>query len=171
MREAGPGLHVKLPFADKVAGRVNLRVRQLDVEIETKTADDVFVRVSVAVEHYVLPEKVRDAFYALDDVTKQITSFVLDAVRSHVPRTRFENVFDKKEDIASALKVELARVMEPFGHGILAVLVTDVKPDAVVKKAMGRSSASRLLQVSPALAPYGHAHHNGDEKRVPGNGG
>ena len=74
LREAGPGLHVKIPFVDTVIGRINLRVQQLDVTIETKTEDNVFVKMVVAVQYYVLPEKVYDAFYKLEDAKRQITS-------------------------------------------------------------------------------------------------
>ena len=87
VREARPGLNFKIPFIDRVVGRVNLRVQQLNVKIETKTEDNVFVQMVVAVQYYVLPEKVYDAFYKLDDATLQITSFVFDVVRAQVPRT------------------------------------------------------------------------------------
>ena len=86
VREAGPGLNFKVPFFDRVAGRINLRVQQLDVKIETKTEDNVFVQMVVAVQFYVLPEKVYDAFYRLDDAARQITSYVFDVVRAQVPQ-------------------------------------------------------------------------------------
>ena len=105
MREAGPGIQVKIPFIDRVVGRVNLRVQQLDVEIETKTEDNVFVRMVVAVQYYVLPEKVYDAFYKLDNASRQITSFVFDVVRAQVPKIKLDDVFEKKDvDMASLIK-------------------------------------------------------------------
>jgi regulator of protease activity HflC (stomatin/prohibitin superfamily) len=109
MREAGPGIHVKIPFIDRVVGRVNLRVQQLDVEIETKTEDNVFVRMVVAVQYYVLPEKVYDAFYKLDNASRQITSFVFDVVRAQVPKIKLDDVFEKKDDIATSSRASLPR--------------------------------------------------------------
>jgi regulator of protease activity HflC (stomatin/prohibitin superfamily) len=109
VREAAPGFQVKIPFIDRVVGRVNLRVQQLDVEIETKTEDNVFVRMVVAVQYYVLPEKVYDAFYKLDDASRQITSFVFDVVRAQVPKIRLDDVFERKDDIANIVKSELAQ--------------------------------------------------------------
>lgn len=148
LREAGPGLHVKLPFIDRVVGRINLRVQQLDVKIETKTEDNVFVHMVVAVQYYVLPEKVYDAFYKLDDATRQITSFVFDVVRARVPKIKLDDVFEKKDEIADIVKSELAQVMDGFGYGILKALVTDIEPDARVKESMNEINAAQRMRVA-----------------------
>jgi regulator of protease activity HflC (stomatin/prohibitin superfamily) len=148
LREAGPGLHVKIPFIDKLVGRINLRVQQLDVKIETKTEDNVFVQMVVAVQYYVLPEKVYDAFYKLDDATRQITSFVFDVVRARVPKIKLDDVFEKKDEIADIVKSELAQVMEGFGYGILKALVTDIEPDARVKESMNEINAAQRMRVA-----------------------
>jgi regulator of protease activity HflC (stomatin/prohibitin superfamily) len=147
-REAGPGLHTKVPFIETVAGRMNLRVRQLDVEIETKTEDNVFVQMVVAVQYFVLPEKVYDAFYKLDNATGQITSFVFDVVRARVPKIKLDDLFEKKDEIADSVKVELAQVMEDFGYGILKALVTDIDPDPKVKESMNEINAAQRMRVA-----------------------
>ena len=147
-REAGPGLHVKIPFVDRVVGRINLRVQQLDVRIETKTEDNVFVQMVVAVQYFVLPEKIYDAFYKLDDTTKQITSFVFDVVRARVPKIKLDDLFEKKDEIADIVKSELAQVMDGFGYGILKALVTDIEPDARVKESMNEINAAQRLRVA-----------------------
>src|SRR5688572_24426014 len=148
VREAEPGLHVKIPFIDRVIGCMNLRVQQLDVRIETKTEDNVFVQMVVAVQYYVLPEKVYDAFYKLDDATRQITSFVFDVVRAKVPQIRLDDVFEKKDEIADIVKAELAQVMDGFGYGILKALVTDIDPDARVKASMNEINAAQRMRVA-----------------------
>jgi regulator of protease activity HflC (stomatin/prohibitin superfamily) len=148
VREAKPGLNVKVPFIDRVVGRVNLRVQQLNVEIETKTEDNVFVQMVVAVQFYVLPEKVYDAFYKLDDAERQITSYVFDVVRAQVPKIKLDDVFEKKDDIAITVKGELAQVMEGFGYGILKALVTDIDPDPKVKESMNEINAAQRMRVA-----------------------
>ncbi len=148
MREAGPGIQLKIPFVDRVVARVNLRVQQLDVEIETKTEDNVFVRMVVAVQYYVLPDKVYDAYYKLDDARRQITSFVFDVVRAQVPKIPLDDVFEKKDDIANIVKSELAQVMEDFGYGILKALVTDIDPDPKVKESMNEINAAQRMRVA-----------------------
>jgi regulator of protease activity HflC (stomatin/prohibitin superfamily) len=154
LREAGPGLHVKVPFLDRVVGRINLRVQQLDVEIETKTEDNVFVRMVVAVQYFVLPEKVYDAFYKLDNASRQITSFVFDVVRAQVPKIKLDDVFEKKDDIANIVKSELAQVMDGFGYGILKALVTDIDEINAAQRmrvaATERGEADRILKVKAA---------------------
>lgn len=148
LREAGPGIRVKVPYIDRVVGRVNLRVQQLDVEIETKTEDNVFVRMVVAVQYFVLPEKAYDAFYKLENANRQITSFVFDVVRAQVPKIKLDDVFEKKDDIANIVKSELAQVMEGFGYGILKALVTDIDPDAKVKESMNEINAAQRMRVA-----------------------
>lgn len=148
VREAGPGIHLKVPFIEKIAGRVNLRVQQLDVHIDTKTDDNVFVNLMVSVQYYVLDDKVYDAFYRLDDARRQITSYVFDVVRAQVPNIKLDDVFAKKDDIAEAVKVELSHVMEGFGYGILKALVTDIEPDARVKEAMNEINAAQRMRVA-----------------------
>lgn len=148
LRIAQPGLHVKIPIADVVAGRLNLRVRQLNVKVETKTEDNVFVHVVVSVQYYVLLQKTYDAFYRLADPEGQITSFVFDVVRARVPNMKLDDVFEKKNEVADAVKNELAEVMDDFGYGIVKALVTDINPDDKVKDAMNEINAAQRLRVA-----------------------
>ncbi|MEM6455729.1 MAG: SPFH domain-containing protein [Acidobacteriota bacterium] len=147
-RIATSGAHFKMPFTEAVVGRVSLRVRQLDVEVETKTLDNVFVKVMVSVQYYVLPDKIYEAFYKLDNPEQQITSFVFDVVRARVPLIKLDDVFEKKDDIANAVKNELTQVMDDFGYGILKTLVTDIDPDSKVKDAMNEINAAQRMRVA-----------------------
>jgi len=145
---ATPGLNFKYPFVDKVAGRVSLRVRQLDVRAETKTEDNVFVHVIVSVQYFVLPDKVYDAFYRLNDPSMQINSYVFDVVRAKVPRINLDDLFEKKDEIATAVKNELNETMIGFGFEILNALVTDIEPDAKVKEAMNEINFAQRMRVA-----------------------
>ncbi len=153
-----PGLHFKTPIMDRVSGRVSLRVQQLDVHVETKTEDNVFAVIVVAVQYFVLPERVYDAFYRLQSHGTQITAFVFDVVRARVPRMTLDSVFDKKDEIADAVKTELSQVMADFGYGILKALVTDIEPDRKVKDAMNEINAAQRLRVA--------AHEKGEAERI-----
>ncbi|HWB81859.1 MAG TPA: SPFH domain-containing protein [Nannocystaceae bacterium] len=147
-RIARPGLNLKIPFMERVAGRANLRVQQLDVSVETKTLDNVFVRVVVSVQFYVIPDAVFNAFYRLSDAATQIRSFVFDVVRARVPNIAIDDVFQRKDDIAEAVKAELSEVMGGFGYGIVKALVTDIDPDAHVKAAMNEINAAQRMRVA-----------------------
>lgn len=124
-----------------MVGEVNLRVRQLDVDVETKTRDNVFVKVIVSVQYFVLPEKIYEAFYKLDNADEQIKAFVFDVLRARVPQINLHDVFAKKDEIADGVKNELSHVMNNFGFGILKALVTDIDPDEKVKVAMNDINA------------------------------
>ena len=142
------GLQLKIPVIDNVAGRLSLRIQQLDVVVETKTKDDVFVKLKVSVQFKVIKEKVYDAFYKLDSPGDQITSFIFDVVRAEVPKLILDDVFLKKDDIAIAVKSELQDAMTEYGYQIIKTLVTDIDPDAQVKEAMNRINASEREKVA-----------------------
>jgi len=152
------GLHLKIPLIDKVAGRLSLKIQQLDVIIETKTLDDVFVKLKVSVQYKVLADKVYDAFYKLDYPQDQITSYVFDVVRAEVPKMKLDDVFVKKDDIALAVKAELNDAMINYGFDIIRTLVTDIDPDPQVKIAMNRINASEREKVA--------AQYEGDAQRI-----
>jgi len=136
------GLQLKIPLVDRIAGKLSLKIQQLDVIIETKTLDDVFVRLKVSVQYKVIKDKVYDAFYKLDYPHDQITSYVFDVVRAEVPKMKLDDVFVKKDDIALAVKAELNDAMMEYGYDIIKTLVTDIDPDAQVKAAMNRINAA-----------------------------
>ena len=142
------GLQLKIPIIDNIAGRLSLRIQQLDVVVETKTKDDVFVKLKVSVQFKVIKEKVYDAFYKLDSPGDQITSFIFDVVRAEVPKLILDDVFLKKDDIAIAVKGELQDAMTEYGYQIIKTLVTDIDPDAQVKEAMNRINASEREKVA-----------------------
>ena len=136
------GLQLKIPIIDRVAGRVNLRIQQLDVIIETKTKDNVFVKLKVSVQFKVLQEKVYEAFYKLEYPHDQITSYVFDVVRAEVPKLILDDVFERKDDVAVAVKRELNDAMSAYGYDIINTLITDIDPDIQVKNAMNRINAA-----------------------------
>lgn len=136
------GLQLKIPIIDRISGRVNLRIQQLDVVIETKTKDNVFVKMKVSVQFKVIQEKVYEAFYKLEYPHDQITSYVFDVVRAEVPKLKLDDVFERKDDIAIAVKRELNEAMMAYGYDIINTLVTDIDPDIQVKNAMNRINAA-----------------------------
>ncbi len=153
-----PGLHILIPMVDRVAGRLSLRIQQLDVIVETKTKDDVFVQMKVSVQFMVLQHSVYDAFYKLDNPHEQIRSYVFDTVRAEVPKLRLDDVFEKKDDIAIAIRRELEEAMNTYGYGIIKALVTDIDPDVEVKNAMNRINAAERQKTA--------AEYEGEAERI-----
>ena len=152
------GLHFRIPIIDRIAGRISLRILQLDVIVETKTKDDVFVKLKVSVQYKAVREKVYDAFYKLDYPQDQITSYVFDVVRAVVPKMKLDDVFEKKDEIANAVKGELNDAMINYGYDIIKALVTDIDPDPEVKAAMNRINAAERKKVA--------AQYDGDAERI-----
>lgn len=153
-----PGLHVKIPIFDQIAGKVTMKIQQLDVNVETKTKDDVFVKMKVSVQYVILKDHVYEAFYKLDNPDSQITSYVFDTVRAEVPKLKLDYVFERKDDIAIAIRRELEGAMNEYGYGIIKALVTDIDPDQAVKNAMNRINAAEREKIA--------AEYDGEAERI-----
>jgi regulator of protease activity HflC (stomatin/prohibitin superfamily) len=148
LRIAQAGLNIKIPFVDRIRGRVTLRLKQLDVAVETKTLDNVFVDIVASVQYRVLPDQVYKAFYILDNADAQIQAYVFDVIRARVPLINLDDVFSKKDEIADSVKEELQEVMNDFGYDIIKALVTDINPDNRVKTAMNEINEAQRLRVA-----------------------
>jgi regulator of protease activity HflC (stomatin/prohibitin superfamily) len=152
------GLQFKIPIIDVIAGRINLKIQQLDVNVETKTKDDVFVHLKISVQFQILAENVYDAFYKLQYPHDQLTAYIFDVVRAEVPKMKLDDVFEKKDDIAHAIQRELKEAMLGYGYDIVKALVTDIDPDSQVKAAMNRINAAEREKVA--------AQYEGDAQRI-----
>ena len=157
-RVAQPGLNFKIPFVEKIAGKVNLKIQQLDVHIETKTHDNVFVKITCAVQYCAVQSSIYDAFYRLESPSQQIQAFVFDVVRAKVPTIQLDDVFSKKDDIAKEVKDELQETMAEFGHEIIKALVTDIEPNQNVKDAMNEINTAQRLRIA--------AHEKGEAEKI-----
>ncbi|UCE98045.1 MAG: SPFH domain-containing protein [Dehalococcoidia bacterium] len=157
-RITSPGLHLKWPIIENIVGRVSIRVRELNVEVKTKTIDNVFVDLLIAVQYYVTKEKVWDAFYKLTNPQAQMESFVFDTVRAKVPHMKLDEVFEKKEDIAQDIEEKLGEIMPEFGYIIKTALVNDIVPDSKVANAMNEINAQERMRVA--------AEHKGEAEKI-----
>jgi regulator of protease activity HflC (stomatin/prohibitin superfamily) len=152
VRVAGPGLQMKTPFVQRVAGRMTLQVEQLNAEIETKTKDNVFVRVQLAVQYKVgaSEQQVQDAYYKLDNAQVQIQSYAFDVVRSHIPSMDLDEAYADADTIAMHIQDTLHRQMAEYGYEIVKALITNSEPDQRVKDAMNNINASQRNQIAAA---------------------
>jgi regulator of protease activity HflC (stomatin/prohibitin superfamily) len=162
---ANPGFNFKWPIIDKRVWKVEMRVQQLIVMVETKTKDNVFVKVPVAVQYRALPDRAADTYY------------VLDVVRARVPTLNLDEVFEKKDDIAAAVKEHLDETMKNFGWEVMGALVTDVDPAENVKAAMNEIQAQSRLQVAAQakgeankVLTVKNAEAEAESKRLQGEG-
>lgn len=151
-----PGLNFVICPIEDLVGRLSFRVQQLDVRVETKTMDNVFITTVVSVQYQVLREKVYEAFYSLTNPAQQITSHVYDVIRAQLPTLELDAVFEAKEELALAVKNSLAETMSDYGYQILQVLITDLDPDARVKNAMNEINSSKRLKFAVAEKAEGN---------------
>ena len=176
---SGAGLQFKIPLIDSIAGDINLRVRELPVEVETKTKDDVFVKIIVSVQFFVVDsiDGIENSFYKLNNPERQIQSYVFDSIRSEVPKMELDAAFAEKDKIAIAVKNELSETMQQFGFDFIKALVTDIDPDAKVKHAMNEINAAKRMKeaakeeaAAAKIRVIAAAEADAESKRLAGEG-
>jgi len=144
---ANPGFHLKLPWGiDRIAARVQLRLLQTEMTVETKTADNVFVTMNIATQYRVNEQSIKDAYYKLMNPGEQIKAYIEDALRSAVPKLTLDDVFEKKDEIALEVQKTVAEEMQTYGYIIVKTLITKVEPDAEVKQSMNEINAAQRKQ-------------------------
>ena len=146
---ATSGIHMRLPFGiDKIAARIQLRLLQSEIVVETKTKDNVFVMMNVATQYRVNEQNVPDAYYKLMRPEAQIKSYIEDALRSSVPKLTLDELFEKKDEIALEVQHQVAEEMTTYGYIIVKTLITKVEPDAEVKQSMNEINAAQRKRVA-----------------------
>ncbi|HGQ0437696.1 TPA: SPFH domain-containing protein [Streptococcus pneumoniae] len=146
---ANSGIHIRLPFGiDSIAARIQLRLLQSDIVVETKTKDNVFVMMNVATQYRVNEQSVTDAYYKLIRPESQIKSYIEDALRSSVPKLTLDELFEKKDEIALEVQHQVAEEMTTYGYIIVKTLITKVEPDAEVKQSMNEINAAQRKRVA-----------------------
>lgn len=146
---ATSGIHMRLPFGiDKIAARIQLRLLQSEIVVETKTKDNVFVMMNVATQYRVNEQNVTDAYYKLMRPEAQIKSYIEDALRSSVPKLTLDELFEKKDEIALEVQHQVAEEMTTYGYIIVKTLITKVEPDAEVKQSMNEINAAQRKRVA-----------------------
>ena len=144
-KTSSSGMNFRIPFGiDKIAARVQLRLLQSDIVVETKTQDNVFVTMNVATQYRVNENNVTDAYYKLMRPESQIKSYIEDALRSSVPKLTLDELFEKKDEIALEVQKQVAEEM----YIIVKTLITKVEPDAEVKQSMNEINAAQRKRVA-----------------------
>jgi regulator of protease activity HflC (stomatin/prohibitin superfamily) len=147
-RVVQPGLHLKFPYIDRLAAILSLKIEQNTITADTKTKDNVFVKVNIAVNYRVVAGREREAYYTLSDAKAQIQAYVLDVARSKIPAMTLDEVFERKDDVAQAVTQHLSQLMQQYGFEIVSSLVVDVQPDSAVVAAMNEIQAQSRLQLA-----------------------
>ena len=137
------GLRMKIPFVDRIAQKTNMRVSQLNVKLETKTLDNVFVTVVASTQFRVAPESVATAYYELQDPAGQLRSYMEDALRSAIPALTLDDAFARKDDVAADVQKTVGTEMSRFGFTVVKTLITAIDPSPQVKNAMDSINAAQ----------------------------
>jgi len=179
VKVAHAGINFKIPFIDKVIATQSLRIQQLNVSVSTKTKDNVFVQIVVSAQYRIINynSQIKKSYYELENVKKQIDSYLLDAIRAEVPKMKLDEVFEKKDQIANAIKYELSEAINSFGYEIIKTLITDIEVDKRIVEAMNEIVASereKYATIEKAEAQkilmIKHAEAEAKSKRLQGEG-
>ena len=176
-RVAGAGIHMMIPLIERRAAIMDMRILQLENTIVTKTKDDTFVSLNVAVQYRIDKTRVYEAFYELSNPQDQIKSYIEDSVRNSVPDITLDQTFSQKDEIALQVKSLLQEKMTQFGYSIISTLITDIQPDQAVVNAMNsineaqrRRQAAKELAEAEKITVVTKAEAQRDEMRLHGEG-
>lgn len=160
-----PGCHCLTPCQSITP--VSMMIQQLVVHTDTKTKDDVTVRVSSAIQWQVDENFVETYYFKVTNPQQQVSAFVDDIIRSELPARTLDQAFAEKEAMGKATESALQReVHGVFGITIVRALIVDLRPDKQVLAAMNainsakrereaateRAEAQRVLTVVAAEA-------------------
>ena len=160
-RTVGAGLNIKIPFFETIAAKVDMRTRQEQFGIDAKTRDNVTVTMAIAAQYRVSaqpaangqPSGVWRSYYMLANPTAQMRSYLIDALRSSVPQYTLDEVFDKKDAIASDVNQTVSGLMVAYGYDVVSTLITSIDLPADVEQSMNRiNSAQREKEAAQSLA-------------------
>ena len=137
------GIHARMSIVDRIAMKTNMRVNQLNVQLETKTLDNVFVTVVASTQFRVNPNDVATAYYELRDPAGQLRSYMEDALRSAIPALTLDDAFARKDDVAFDVQKTVGNEMSRFGFTVVKTLITAIDPSPQVKNAMDSINAAQ----------------------------
>ena len=129
--------------------------------IDAKTRDNVTVTMAIAAQYRVSaqpasqgqPSGVWRSYYMLANPTAQMRSYLIDALRSSVPQYTLDEVFDKKDAIASDVNQTVSGLMVAYGYDVVSTLITSIDLPADVEQSMNRiNSAQREKEAAQSLA-------------------
>lgn len=152
-----PGFHLIIPGIEQTR-MINIQQQESDTDVQSKTQDDVFVDLKLAIQYRADPDAIKDAVYKLSNPIEQMESYIYDVVRSTIPKLPIDEVFSKKEEIQTDINAAVKCKIKEFGYILENVLVTDIKPDSKVQEAMNRKNA--------ALRDAETAKHEAEAKAV-----
>lgn len=141
-RLATAGFSFKIPFVEYIAGEINLRIRELSEEIEAKSKDNAFVKIPVKVQFQVLEVKAKESFYELSEPEQQISSYIVNVVRSTATTMTMEDIFQNKNVFEKDVETELNERFNSFGYQIVNVLVDNPLPSEEVMRSFNKVIAS-----------------------------
>jgi len=146
VRTAKAGINVKIPIIEQKSDPFNLQVQELIIDTETKTKDNVFVLINIAVQYEPIHDRASDAYYKLNNPKSQIVNWVNDSVRSNIPDMSLDDIFLNKNTIAGNIEKTVRESIKEYGYNIVRILLTDIRPDKKVQEAMNEINASQRLR-------------------------
>lgn len=179
VKVSGSGINFKIPLIDQIVATQSLRIQQLDVKVATKTKDNVFVSIVVSAQYKITnnEQQIYKSYYELENVENQINSYLFDVVRAEVPKMKLDEVFEKKDEIAKAIKEELSEAIVGFGYEIIKTLVTDIDVDQRIVSAMNEIVASEREKLAAVEKAEGEkilivkrAEAEAESKKLQGEG-
>lgn len=131
------GLHIKIPFIDRIVIRANLKEKVFDFPPQPViTKDNVTIMIDTVVYSQVTDAKLYA--YGTDNPTRAIENLTATTLRNIIGDMELDSTLTSRDEINKKMCLILDEATDPWGIKVIRVEVKSIDPPKEIKDAMER---------------------------------
>lgn len=149
-----PGLHLVIPFVEKIYRRISIQNRSIEMEFQAVTNDQANVYFKNMLLYAVQNDgeetikKVAFKFIGERDLMQALTRTIEGTIRSFVATKRQAEILALRREIVEYVKEQIDHLLEEWGYHLLDLQINDITFDKAIMESMSRVVASNNLKAA-----------------------